>query len=164
MELRDYSNDDLWLTEALECDPTVMQHLGGPTPKEKITKLHERRLNSVLTKTVWYFTIVADPADGPVGTIGIWESDWKDSRVNETGWLILPAFQRRGLAKAAGQMILDRAKAEQKFKEIHAFPSVQNGASNAICQKLGFFLLGEVKVGYNGPMHLSNHWKIELAP
>ncbi len=39
MELRDYCQDDIWLTEALECDPNVMRDLGGPTPQEKILEL-----------------------------------------------------------------------------------------------------------------------------
>jgi RimJ/RimL family protein N-acetyltransferase len=139
-----------------------MQDLGGPTPKEKIPALHTRRLNSVLSKTVWYFTIVPDSATGPVGTIGVWESDWQGAKINEMGWMILPAFQGLGLASKAGQMLLNRARSEQKFKEIHAFPSVANGASNAICRKLGFRLLGEVEVAYNGPAQPSNQWKIEV--
>ena len=164
IELRDYCDDDLWLTEALECDPVVMHHLGGPTLRENILKIHTRRLNSVLAKTTWYLTIVPDPADGPVGTIGIWDADWEGEKIREMGWMILPKFQGRGLAKTAAQMLLDRARAEQKFTEIHAFPSVNNGASNGICRTLGFSLMGEVQVGYNGPPHASNHWKIELQP
>jgi RimJ/RimL family protein N-acetyltransferase len=163
MELRDYCNDDLWLTEALELDPNVMRDLGGPTAKEKIPQIHTRRLNSVIDKTVWYLTIVPDLDSGPVGTIGIWETDWEGSRINEMGWMILPAFQGRGLATLAGRLILDRAKAEQHCREISAFPSIDNRASNIICQKLGFSMLKEVAVAYNGPAQPSNHWKIDLG-
>jgi RimJ/RimL family protein N-acetyltransferase len=113
MELRDYCQDDIWLTEFLEGDPIVMRDLGGPTPKEKIQQIHTRRLNSVIAKTVMYFTIVPDPDGGPVGTIGIWESDWEGSKIKEMGWMLLPTFQGRGLVTAAGRMILDRARTEQ---------------------------------------------------
>ena len=162
MELRDYSNDDLWLTEALECDPNVMLELGGPTAKEKIPQIHTRRLNSVIAKTAWCLTIVPDVDIGPVGTIGIWESDWDGSRINEMGWMLLPAFQGRGLVTQAGRMILNRAKLEQRWREISAFPSIDNHASNSICRKLGFSLFGEVAIAYNGPPRPSNHWKIDL--
>jgi RimJ/RimL family protein N-acetyltransferase len=162
MELRDYCHDDIWLTELLEGDPIVMRDLGGPTPEEKIQQIHTRRLNSVIARTVMYFTIVPDPDGGPVGTIGIWESDWEGSKIKEMGWMILPTFQGRGLATAAGRMILDRARTEQNFSEVNAFPAVHNGASNTICRKLGFSLIGEVKVAYNGPPQRSNHWKVDL--
>ena len=162
MELRDYCHDDIWLTESLECDPDVMRDLGGPTPKEKIQQIHTRRLSSVLAKTVMYFTIVPNPDGNPVGTIGIWESDWEGSKIKEMGWMILPTFQGRGLATAAGRLILDRARTEQNISEVHAFPAAGNGASNIICRKLGFSFLGEVKVAYNGPPQLSNHWKVDL--
>jgi RimJ/RimL family protein N-acetyltransferase len=139
-----------------------MRELGGPTPTEKIPQIHARRLKSVIAKTVWYLTIVPDLDGGPAGTIGIWETDWEGSKINEMGWMILPAFQGRGLATLAGRMILDRARAEQHCREINAFPSIHNGASNTICRKLGFSLLREVAVAYNGPPQPSNHWKIEL--
>jgi RimJ/RimL family protein N-acetyltransferase len=162
MELRNYSDEDLWLAEALESDPAMMQNLGGPTPKDRIHELHSKRLNSVRNGTIWYFTIVPDTKSGAAGTIGVWETDWQGAKINETGWMVLPAFQGRGLVSEAGKLLLARARAERKFEEIHAFPSVQNAASNAICRKLGFAFLGEVEISYNGPKHRSNHWKIAL--
>ncbi len=162
LSLREYCSDDMWLTEALEGDPDVMRDLGGPTAHDRIEQIHRRRLASVMEKTVWYFTICPAPDGKPAGTIGIWESEWQGLPINEMGWMLLPAFQGRGLVTAAGRLILSRAKAEEKWMEIHAFPSVNNAASNAICKKLGFSLLEEVRVAYNGPPQPSNHWKIEL--
>ena len=140
-----------------------MRDLGGPTPKENILKIHTRRLNSVLDRTVWYFTICPEPGGAPVGTIGLWDSDFDCAKIKEMGWMVLPAFQGRGLATAAGQMTLARARTEGRAREIHAFTSALNGASNAICKKLGFILLGEVELAYNGPPQPSNHWKIDLC-
>jgi RimJ/RimL family protein N-acetyltransferase len=163
MELKNYCNEDIWLTEALECDPIVMMDLGGPTAKEKIPALHARRLQSVLASESWYFTIIPKPEDGPVGTIGIWESDWEGSKIIEMGWMLLSGYHGRGLATAAGQMLLDRVRTESEFNEIHAFPALRNAASNAICRKLGFSLLKEVEIAYNGPPQPSNHWKINIV-
>ena len=36
-----------------------------------------------------------------------------------------------------------RAKEDGKHRYVHAFPSVENLPSNAICRKLGFEFLGE---------------------
>ena len=30
MKLRNLSKDDLWLYEAIHCDPAMMEHVGGP--------------------------------------------------------------------------------------------------------------------------------------
>jgi RimJ/RimL family protein N-acetyltransferase len=162
MKLRDYSDADLWLTELLECDPATMQELGGVTSKDRIPAIHKRRLDSVLSKSVWHFVIVPAELDTAVGTIGIWESEWEGSKINEMGWMILPAFQGRGIATHAGKLIFERARNERKWKEVCAFPSINNAASNAICRKLGFTLIKQVEVSYNGPPHPGNLWKIKL--
>lgn len=163
MVLRPYSEHDIWLTEALECDAAVMKDLGGPTPKEKIPQIHARRLAGVEAKKFWYFVIEPNAGEKPVGTIGIWQSEWKAEKICEMGWMILPAFQGRGIATAAGRLILERARAEQKYSEIRAFPAATNGASNAICRKLGFTLHGEIQAGYNDPTKISNDWRIVLS-
>jgi len=162
IEFRDYCDEDLWLTEALECDSLVMHDLGGPTARETVQQHHRRRLNSVLEKAVWYLTIRPDPDAQPVGTIGIWQADWQGAKINEMGWMLLPAFHGRGLATAAGRLLLYRARDERRYRQVHAFPSVSNGASNAICRKLGFTLLGECEIAYNGPPRPSHHWQIDL--
>jgi RimJ/RimL family protein N-acetyltransferase len=46
---------------------------------------------------------------------------------------------------------------------VHAFPSVANAASNAICRKLGFTLLGEYQVEYPPGHPLTiNDWRLDL--
>jgi hypothetical protein len=74
VELQAYSDADLWLTEALETDPDVMRHLGGPIEREKLAEVHRRRVADP-----WWFTVAAGP-DGPaVGTIGVWETRHGDA-------------------------------------------------------------------------------------
>ncbi len=158
MELQFYGPNDLHLTEALESDPNVMRDLGGPTPIEKIAKHHARRLDSVLNQGCWYFTLIPEANADAIGTIGIWEAEWEGAKIYEMGWMILPDFQGRGFASKAGKLLLEKVRAEQKFSEIHAFPAAQNTASNAICNKLGFTLIGDVPIAYNGPPQKSNHW------
>jgi RimJ/RimL family protein N-acetyltransferase len=161
MELQNYSAGDLWLTEALECDAEVMKELGGPQPREKIPGIHERRLGHV-ARGGWWFKIVPDAATGAVGTIGVWDSEWKGEKIVEMGWMMLPAFHGRGLASSAARQLLARARAEKAFAAVHAFPGTTNGASNAICRKSGFEKLEECDLEYDGrPLHC-NHWRLVL--
>jgi len=162
MELRNYSQDDLWLTEALESNPEVMRDLGGPTPKEKLIKAHERCLKSVEAGTAWLFVILSDETNRPAGTIGIWDSEVNGIPVLEICWMILPEYQGKGIATNAAKVLIERARSEKKGKVLHALTAVTNAASNAISRKLGFSLIGETDIAYNGPPCRNNNWKIEL--
>ena len=161
MKLRLYADEDLWLTEALETDPEVMAHLGGVIPREQIAKIHERRAKGTAEEGGFY-VIIPDAESGPVGTVGIWETQWEGETVHETGWMLLPAFQGRGLASRALAMVLDEAKAEATVDAVHAWPSASNPGSNALCRKFGFELLGECDVAYAGPIH-ANHWRLDMT-
>jgi RimJ/RimL family protein N-acetyltransferase len=153
VELQPYGDADLTLTEALEGDPEVMRHLGGPSTSAEIENAHRRRLADP-----WWFKIVPDPGGPAAGTIGIWETRHGDETIHETGWMILPAFQGRGLASEALALLLDRAAAEPRFTSVHAFPGVDNAPSNALCRRFGFRLLGEESFEFRGsPLHC-NHW------
>ncbi len=49
-------------------------------------------------------------------------------------------------------------------RHLHAFPSVDNAPSNALCRTLGFELLGEVEVDYpKGHLMRSNDWRLDVA-
>ncbi len=161
MELRVLGPDDQWLTEAMECDPRVMKDLGGPQPREKIPGIHARRL-SYVAGGAWYFTIVPDAKTGPVGTVCMWDTEWKGEKIGEMGWMMLPRFQGRGLMSAAVRLVVDRARAEKRFPSANAFPATGNGASNAICRKAGFRLVGEADLEYDGrPLHCC-HWRLDF--
>jgi hypothetical protein len=51
---------------------------------------------------------------------------------------------------------------EPRFEQLHAFPGVSNPASNALCRKFGFELLGEEEGGYRGAALRVNHWVLSL--
>jgi RimJ/RimL family protein N-acetyltransferase len=156
MELRAYTDADLALTTALETDPDVMRELGGPIDPERMPAIHRRRLTDP-----WWFTIGAEPDAPPVGTIGIWETRHDGHTLHETGWMVLPAFQGRGVASGALRLLLERAAAEPAFPSVHAFPPVTNAPSNGLCRKFGFSLLGEVDFAYSGRTLHCNHWALE---
>ena len=76
--------------------------------------------------------------------------------------MILPQFQNRGIASQAVREVLERAREERKFGQIHAFPAITNGPSNKICEKTGFTNLGQCEVEFAGRGFRRNHWRIDL--
>jgi RimJ/RimL family protein N-acetyltransferase len=161
VRLEAWGRDDLPLLQELHGDPAMMEHLGGAESPQKIAERHERYLR--LPAGEQMFKIV-DDAGEPLGLVGYWERDWRDQRVYETGWFVLPAFQGRGIAAAATSLAIALAAAERRNRFMHAFPSVTNPASNAICRKLGFELVEEdLEFEYpKGSLLRCNDWRLAL--
>lgn len=74
--------------------------------------------------------------------------------------MVLPEFQGRGLAKAAVRALLERARDEDRWGSVHAFPGVTNKPSNGICRSLGFMLLEKREVVFADRVLRTNHWVI----
>ena len=146
-------------------DATMMEHLGGPESHEKIVERQARYERLAESGKGRMFKIVEEAAGEAVGSVGYWERDWRDQRVYEIGWSVLPRFQGRGIAGAATAQAIAAARSERKHRFLHAFPSVENLASNAICRKLGFTLLEQREFEYP-PGSLSfmhcNDWRLDL--
>ena len=157
-----YSDEDLDLTIALECDPEMMRELGGPANRADIPRVHRRRVESVANGE-WWFTIVPKPPGPPAGTIGIWDSTFKGAPIHEVGWMVLPEFHGRGIASQALGLILSRARSEQQFARIHAFPGVTNVPSNALCRKFGFTRTEECEVKFRDRPLRVNHWQLDVS-
>lgn len=155
MELRRYQDGDFGLTQALETDPVTMRELGGPTDRASLRSAHRRRCEDP-----WWFTIVPQPSGPAVGTIGIWASQLDGSAIFETGWMVLPVHQGRGIASAALALLIERVRAEPRLDRMHAFPAVGNGPSNALCRRAGFTLLGERELDYAGHRLHCSHWAL----
>ena len=141
----------------------MTEHLGGPESPDKIRSRHARYVG-VGDTPGRMFVIVVGPDAVPAGSIGYWEHVWQGETVWETGWSVLPEFQGQGLASRATALTVELAAAEGTHRSIHAFPSVDNGPSNAVCRKAGFRLLGEYDFEYP-PGHLMrcNDWALDLS-
>jgi RimJ/RimL family protein N-acetyltransferase len=165
MKLRNISLDDLSLYESLLCDPHMMSHLGGAFPRERMPQKLRRDVESVETERAWIFKIIPDESSSQAaGSVCIWDNALHEETITEIGWMVLPQFQGRGVGSAAVSAILDKARSEKRWHVIHAFPSVTNAASNAICRKMGFALLEETDLDYAGRMLRCNHWRLNLLP
>ena len=159
VRLEPWAKGDLPLLERLLGDPAMTEHLGGPESPEKLAERQARyeAPGSGMFKIVDKATVEA------VGSVGYWEKDWRGGKVYETGWSVLPEFQGRGVASLATQQIIVIARSEQKHRFLHAFPSVDNAPSNAICRKLGFELLEAADFEYpKGSFMRCNDWRLDL--
>ena len=77
-----------------------------------------------------------------------------------------------GIGTAAAQpypsrpvTLIDQARSQQRHRFMHAFPSVENTASNAICRKLGFSLIEVCQFEYphgSGNFMQCNDWRLDL--
>jgi RimJ/RimL family protein N-acetyltransferase len=163
VDIRPWSEGDLQLLERLMGDPAMTEHLGGPETPQKIRERHELYCRLADTGKGRMFAIVVGPDKGVAGSVGYWEKELRGQHVWETGWSVLPEFQGLGLATRATSLVLERARSEGKHRYIHAFPSVDNAPSNAICRKLGFTLVEEADFEYppGNPIRV-NDWRLDL--
>jgi RimJ/RimL family protein N-acetyltransferase len=161
--LEPWGEGDLPLLRRIMGDPAMTEHLGGPESEEKLVR-RQARYERVGEPGAGRMFKIVDPATGDaMGSVGYWEKDWRGETVYETGWSVLPEFQGRGVAAAATAEVIGAAREERRHRYLHAFPSVENAPSNAICRKLGFELLGEHDFEYppGHPMRC-NDWRLDL--
>ncbi len=157
--LRPWSADDLDLMTRLLGDPAMTEHLGGPETPEQLRKRLDRYL-AMTPADGRMFVITLGPGHVPAGSVGYWPHE---SGSLETGWSVLPEFQGQGVATRGTARCLDIAAAEG-YGSVHAYPSVENVASNALCRTLGFTLLGQSDFEYpKGHWMTCNDWSLDLV-
>lgn len=162
VRLEPWASGDLPLMERLLGDPAMTVHLGGP---ESPARLAQRQARYEQPGSRQYRVMVGEPGE-PAGAVGYWETESDGETVWEVGWLVLPEQQGRGVATAAMRLLLEILSADAvRHESVHAFPAVANAASNAICRKLGFSLLGERDFEYphgSGRFMRCNDWRLDL--
>ncbi|MDR2293580.1 MAG: GNAT family N-acetyltransferase, partial [Microbacterium sp.] len=147
--------------------PELMTYLGGPETPEKVESRAARYADGWCTGANSMFVIVSDdPAvdggvDGDpsaVGVIGYWPVEHHHERVLETGWTVF--VSGRGFATAGLRLLLIHAAAHSDRASIHAYPRTDHEASNALCRRAGFSLIGQMDMEYppGNPIH-SNDWR-----
>jgi len=163
--LRNVELDDVDSYVAMRCDPTMMAELGGPIPREGIEAKVSRDVEAASTDTSWILMIIPDDGEPKTvaGSVVLWSHEENGETISEIGWMVLPQFQGQGLGKASVTELLRRARADGRWGTVHAFPGVNNVASNGICRSLGFRLLGEEDIDFADRTLRSNHWALDLA-
>ena len=165
MRLEPWGKDDLPLLRRIMGDPAMTEHLGGPETEEKLADRQARYEREREPGSGRMFKIIDESTGEPAGSVGYWEKEWRGGTVYETGWSVLPGFQGRGIAAAATRQVIEAARANNRHRYLHAFPSIENAPSNAICRKLGFELLEERDFEYPpGSRMRCNDWRLDLLP
>ncbi len=163
MRLLTITLDDIGLYESSYCDPEMMEHLGGPWPKERMPEKLRRDLELIQSGKSWTFKVIPDVNNNTaVGSVCLWDHSRNGELITEVGWTVLPPFQGRGLASEAVRAMLDKARAEARCEIVHAFPATSNMPSNAISKKIGFTLVEECDLEYYGTLLRCNHWQLKL--
>ncbi|MEJ3405887.1 GNAT family N-acetyltransferase [Rathayibacter sp. YIM 133350] len=156
--LAPWSDDDL-ATLRRSNAPEMMTYLGGPESEEGLVARHERYLRLWKEGTAqMYRIVIADHPEG-VGSVGVWNDDHHGNGALETGWAVESAYQGHGIATAAVRTVLRLARDTRGNVEVYAYPRTSNEASNAICRKAGFELIGEESFEYpKDAWSASNIW------
>jgi RimJ/RimL family protein N-acetyltransferase len=159
LTIRPFSLNDLELL-VWSNSPEMTAHVGGPETEVALV----RRLHRYVDGWQIGNRMFVIECDGlPVGNVGYWKRDWKGEPAYESGWGIVSAAQGRGLATSAVALALDHASKFGERRYVHAFPAVDHDASNAVCRKSGFDLLGPTEFEYPpGSFGLSNDWRFDL--
>nr|BFD89090.1 hypothetical protein KitaXyl93_04500 [Kitasatospora sp. Xyl93] len=139
--------------------PEMTEHLGGPETEQAIADRHARYLRLDGGEM-----LIVHLGEVAIGSVGYWEREWNGEDVYETGYGILPEFGGNGYAVEALRLAADRAAARGDRRYLHAFPHVEHAASNAVCRKAGFDLVGTTSFEYpKGTWSESNDWRLDLT-
>jgi RimJ/RimL family protein N-acetyltransferase len=165
MKLRNVRSDDVVAYIRMRCDPTMMAELGGPQSPDGMERKAARDAAEAEADREWVLMILPDDSDPTTvaGTVALWSNSEHAETLPEIGWMVLPEFQGQGLAKAAVRLVLDRARVDGRWGDVHAFPGIENGPSNVICRSTGFTLLGTGETEFAGKVLRTNHWKISTT-
>jgi RimJ/RimL family protein N-acetyltransferase len=159
--LEPWGGGDLPLLERLMGDSRTTVYLGGPESPDALRARQCRYEH--LEGGECMFKIVDAASGAGVGSVGFWKKEWRGEQVYEVGWMVVPESQGRGIAMAATEQVIELAKRDSNLRFMHAFPHVENAASNALCRKLGFELLEACEFEFPpGHMMTCKDWRLDL--
>ncbi|MFG1925144.1 GNAT family N-acetyltransferase [Cryptosporangium sp. NPDC048952] len=158
-----WTNEDLGLLRRINT-PAMKKHVGGPETESQLLVRHARYLRFPTEGLGRMFSIRLEDTGEPVGSVGYAERVWQDEPVFEMGWNVLPEYQGRGIAGRAASAAAAHAADTGRLRWLHAFPSVDNAPSNAVCRRIGFELVGECDFEFPpGRFMRSNDWRLDLT-
>lgn len=107
--------------------------------------------------------ILVRRADGvKMGTCGLHQWD-EAARTVDIGYDLLPAYQGSGYMREAAQAVIDFARRTLGASAVHAHIAVENGASIALAERLGFAPSDEeYMLAARGGVHLHRKYVLRL--
>jgi RimJ/RimL family protein N-acetyltransferase len=161
MTLRPYGDADLALTRALETDPIVMRHLGGPSDEDRVRAVHDKRMAGIAAGDL-FRVVVPDGGGEPVGLVAVWREEFEGAEIHEFGIMFRPEHHRRGLGMIASREIIAEFRAGGVADRLHSFTAVGNGAAETAAPILGFRPVGECDLDYEGQPLRCLHWVMDF--
>ncbi len=162
MRLVPYTDADLDLVAVLESDPAVMRNLGGTVGTDDIREIHRKRLAGIAADD-WYFTVIPDGATGPVGIVGIWKTPWQGGTIDELGVMMRPGPRSHGFGMRALKAIIELARDAHRCDTVHAFTAVSNVQISTLGKRLGFRVIEQCELDYEGRPLRCDHWILDLT-
>ncbi|WP_430868858.1 GNAT family N-acetyltransferase [Demequina aurantiaca] len=141
IEIYPYSAADLDLLRRANT-PELMDQMGGVEDDAGVLRRHERYLRLPAINQGQQFRVTIPGHPEGVGMVGFWTPDPQVPDELECGWSVEAGFRGRAIAPSAAIALIDWLRERGHTGVLRAFPSVTNGASNAVCQKAGFTLVG----------------------
>jgi RimJ/RimL family protein N-acetyltransferase len=146
--LRPVREDDAPRIQEGTAEPTTAYWLGHkPAPytmADALAYVEKRRLFAATGQCVTW--AVADPDDDRIlGTV-LW-FNWTPEVECELGWWLHPDARGRGLAGRAVARVADHVFETLDVQRVTAFVAVENTASRAVAERLGFRLYGIERYG-----------------
>jgi RimJ/RimL family protein N-acetyltransferase len=135
LRLRPRTLADLELIVAMDADPCVRRHIGGPLdPVSRRAELRSRILEGRPEPHASW----AIEWNGRPGFLGICElSLGEETGCSQVGWRLLRPNWRQGIASEAAQAILDRALFTLGLDPVVALVHPENQASICVAAKIG---------------------------
>ncbi|GIG53364.1 GNAT family N-acetyltransferase [Demequina activiva] len=155
VRLRRWADVDLPLLHAANT-VDMTRFLVAPESDAQVLRRHERYLRGWDVEDPRMFAIVDDRGEG-LGSIGWWDAEFHGP-VKEVGWAVLPQAQGRGVASAALRELWRLLREGGASVPMMACPSVDNVASNALCQAVGFELEETSSADFRGETMTLNWW------
>jgi RimJ/RimL family protein N-acetyltransferase len=139
----------------------MTRHLGRAETNDELLERHARYLRCDESTQDAMFAILADGE--AVCSIGFWPVQHDGEPVLETGWSVVPSWQRQGVARQALRLCISEARRVAKARRrLFAYPSRDNVASNALCRSAGFVEIGERDFEFREHTLRTKIWVLEL--
>jgi RimJ/RimL family protein N-acetyltransferase len=134
--LRTFRADDLPLYAALNADPEVTRHLGGPRPAQYSDEIADWA-NQHYSEARMGLLAVERRADAQfVGMCGVHEQDWYPDDI-EIGWRLARAYWGHGYVSEAGTAWLGYAFDVLNRSRVLSITDPENHRSIAVMHRLG---------------------------
>jgi len=143
--------------------PEMTRFLGGPESDDALAQRHADYLALWDSGEVRMFRVAVDGA--VAGYAGWWEEEHEGAPVYEIGCVIEPGWQGHGVASAALGEVVRLAAATGDRDVIVGYANADNAASNALCARVGFALVGSAAFpGHDGADGMPvNVWMIDRS-